>query len=79
LFVPFSSQDLDFQGHMSWFFMCLVHDPYTFVYGGYGRKDMAPGINGPAKTVYKAATNVLQSHAAAFRLYKKRYEAAQKG
>jgi hypothetical protein len=29
--------------------------------------------------VYKAATNVLQSHAAAFRLYKKRYEAAQKG
>ena len=55
------------------------HDPYTFVYGGYGRKDMAPGINGPAKTVYKAATNVLQSHAAAFRLYKRRYEAAQKG
>ena len=55
------------------------HDPYTFAYGGYGRKDMAPGINGLAKTVYKAATNVLQSHAATFRLYKKRYEAAQKG
>ncbi|XP_076107988.1 lactase/phlorizin hydrolase-like isoform X2 [Mytilus galloprovincialis] len=55
------------------------HDPYTFVYGGYGRTDMAPGIGGPAESVYKAAVNVLQSHAAVFRLYKTVYEKTQKG
>lgn len=40
---------------------------------------MAPGIGGPAESVYKAAVNVLQSHAAVFRLYKTVYEKTQKG
>ena len=55
------------------------HDPYSFVYGGYGRKDMAPGINGPASTVYKAATNVLQAHAAVYNLYNQAYKNTQNG
>ena len=55
------------------------HDPYSFIYGGYGRKDMAPGINGPASTVYKAATNVLQAHAAVYNLYNQAYKNTQNG
>lgn len=55
------------------------HDPYTFIYGGYGRTDMPPGIDGPAESVYQAATNVLQAHAAAYKLYKSNYDTSKKG
>ncbi|VDI62105.1 lactase-phlorizin hydrolase, partial [Mytilus galloprovincialis] len=55
------------------------HDPYTFVYGGYGTKDIAPGIDGPAETVYKAASNVLLAHAAVYYKYKNNYKTKQQG
>lgn len=55
------------------------HDPYTFVYGGYGRRDMAPGLGGPASSVYLAAYNVLKAHAAAYNTYDKNYKNNQKG
>lgn len=55
------------------------HDPYTFVYGGYGTKDFAPGIDGPAETVYKAASNVLLAHAAVYYKYKNNYKTKQQG
>ncbi|CAG2234366.1 IFT139B [Mytilus edulis] len=53
------------------------HDPYTFIYGGYGTKYIALVLM--ILTVYKAACNFLLAHAAVFYKCKNSYKTKQKG
>ncbi|KAI3829219.1 hypothetical protein L1987_03336 [Smallanthus sonchifolius] len=62
-----------------------LNEPYTFAYGGYVQGIYAPGRGGknqdgdPQVEPYIVAYNLLNSHAAAYRLYQENYKSFQKG
>ncbi|KAK1418709.1 hypothetical protein QVD17_27855 [Tagetes erecta] len=62
-----------------------VNEPYTFVYCGYVQGMFAPGRGGNDQDgdaevePYIVAYNILNSHAAAYRLYEENYKSFQKG
>ncbi|KAI7731786.1 hypothetical protein M8C21_009181 [Ambrosia artemisiifolia] len=62
-----------------------VNEPYTFIYAGYVQGIIAPGRGGenqegdPQVEPYRVAYNLLNSHAAAYRLYEENYKPFQKG
>ncbi|KAF5776033.1 putative beta-glucosidase [Helianthus annuus] len=62
-----------------------LNEPYTFIYGGYVEGIFAPGRGGENQDgdsqvePYIVAYNLLNSHAAAYRLYHENYKSFQKG
>ncbi|GLJ47732.1 hypothetical protein SUGI_1008130 [Cryptomeria japonica] len=66
-----------------------LNEPYSYASGGYNSGQLAPGrhsssngssnLGNSATEPYIVAHNLLLSHAAAVRLYKRKYQAVQKG
>ncbi|CAI0379093.1 unnamed protein product [Linum tenue] len=68
---------------------CTLNEPYSYSVNGYNGGSFAPGhcsrymgnctVGNSATEPYIAAHNLLLSHAVAVRLYKSKYQSAQKG
>lgn len=55
------------------------NEPYEFCTDGYGDGTKAPLVNANGVGEYLCGNNVLKAHAAAYHLYKGRYQSKQKG
>lgn len=55
------------------------NEPFNFCIDGYGTSRMAPNINASGVGEYLCTHHVLQSHAVAYRLYRRKYFKAQRG
>ncbi|KAK6982460.1 lactase-phlorizin hydrolase [Biomphalaria glabrata] len=55
------------------------NEPWVISVQGHGKGDYAPGIKDIKNGPYKAAHNIIKSHAEAYHLYQDKYKATQQG
>ena len=56
-----------------------LNEPWVVAIAGYTSGEMAPGMRGPGILEYKAAHNLIRSHAKAYRLYHSEFHPTQQG
>ncbi|XP_052245872.1 lactase/phlorizin hydrolase-like isoform X2 [Dreissena polymorpha] len=60
-------------------FWITINEPWVVAFLGYGNGQNAPGISESGTMDYLAAHTLILAHAKAYRLYERKYKAAQKG
>ena len=56
-----------------------LNEPWVVAIAGHSSGEMAPGMRGPGILEYKAAHNLIRSHAKAYRLYHSEFYQDQRG
>ena len=56
-----------------------INEPWVVANAGYSVGEMTPGMKGPGILEYKAAHNLIRSHAKAYRIYQNEFLDSQAG